>query len=52
MAKVTERPKYDLPNMQAVADETRPYTDPQASYGLAKTARAARAEGVARRSAR
>lgn len=49
MAKVVQKPTYDLPNMKAVANETRSYTDPQASYGLAQTARAARAEGVARR---
>lgn len=52
MAKVVHKPTYDLPNMKAVADETRSYTDPKATYGLAKTARAAQAEGVARRGSR
>jgi hypothetical protein len=37
--------------LAAVRDETRPYTDPEATYGLAEKARIARAEGVARRGA-
>jgi hypothetical protein len=37
--------------LTAVANESRPYTDPKATYQLAQTARTAQAEGVARRAA-
>lgn len=48
VAKRTPPPKDPLPNMRAVADETRNYLDPLANYELARIARAARAEGAAR----
>jgi hypothetical protein len=47
--RTQKQPTYDLPNMAAVADETRSYTDPKASYDLAQKARTARAEGATRR---
>lgn len=53
MAHRTQRqPTYDLPNMKAVADETRSYTDPNAHYPIAQKAHAAQAEGRSRQASR
>ncbi|MET8278344.1 hypothetical protein [Micromonospora sp. NPDC005174] len=48
MAKPS-KPQYDMPNMQAVRNETRRLNDPKATYHLAEVARRAQAEGAARR---
>lgn len=50
--RTQRQPTYDLPNMKAVADESRSYTDPKASYPLAQTARDAQAEGRSRQGSR
>lgn len=55
MAKVSTgkpaagKPAYDLPNMRAVANETRRYTDPKATYRIAQTARDAQTRGAVQR---
>ncbi|MEV5211278.1 hypothetical protein AB0K35_27780 [Micromonospora sp. NPDC053740] len=47
MAK--SKPSYDMPNMDAVRNETRSLNDPKATYPLARIARQAQADGAARR---
>lgn len=48
--KVTPTPPpYDMPNMAAVASETRPVNDPRADYEIARRARDARFAGSMRR---
>jgi hypothetical protein len=40
---------YDMPNMKAVTNESRPYTDPKATYRLAQQARDAQTRGAVQR---
>lgn len=48
--KVTPpKPDYDMPNMQAVASETKPLNHPGADYELARVARDARFAGSMQR---
>ncbi|MER7331750.1 MULTISPECIES: hypothetical protein [unclassified Micromonospora] len=44
-----DKPPYDMPNMDAVRNETRRLNDPQATYDLAVKARDAQLAGAFRR---
>ncbi|MFG1659118.1 hypothetical protein ACGFIY_21555 [Micromonospora chersina] len=47
--RAADQPPYDMPNMDAVARETRRLDDPKADYPLAVQARNAQRAGAARR---